>query len=326
MPNHPLRSTRQRGAAVARPFVRLLVVAFALRGMACASGKLGSEESGTDAAAPTPPATGGSTTANSGGGGIPAGEGGTSGGGGGVSTGQGGTSVQDPPPDAVNTRPTTGSCNPLDNTGCPAGKKCTILQQSGATFALGCVDVETKGEGDPCVQGSNGQVQISDDCGNGLACFTIAGDAHALCHRLCVPGATPNGCSASQACNLPIPGVSGVEVCRAATVTPNPDAGADAGTPTACKPLGQTGCAAGESCYFSSSGAVCWKTGSKNPGEACVSPTDCVKGSNCVSTGSSAKCATFCSTAAGGTPSCSDGSTCVAFTSAKAEPNLGYCK
>jgi hypothetical protein len=99
---------------------------------------------------------------------------------------------------------------------------------------------------------------------------------------------------------------------------------------TSCLPLGQTGCPTGQGCYLTADGAVCAPAGPKNPGDACSAANDCARGSTCIVTGATSTCASFCSTAAGGTPACAatgtGGTTCVAAPGTPPEPNTGVCR
>jgi hypothetical protein len=205
----------------------------------------------------------------------------------------------------------TGNCDPFSNSGCNSGMKCTALQQSDGTLALGCDAMGSKAEGDDCVQTTTGGSQTGDDCGNGLACFGVP----TTCHRMCAASGTANGCPGSEICASTAPGLTTVAFCLAVTT---------------CQPLEQTGCPSGQACYFSQTGALCAQEGSKSPGDTCTVLNDCAKGSTCLLSGvSTGACSSFCSTASDGTPSCSGsstgGSTCASLGSS-AEPDLGSCR
>jgi hypothetical protein len=184
-------------------------------------------------------------------------------------------------------------------------------------LALGCDAKGSKAEGNPCTQTMTGGSQTGDDCDSGLACFTTQSGAPATCHRLCPTSGAANACPTNELCSLVVGGLNGLAFCR---------------TVVACQPLEQTGCAAGEGCYFSTSdsytGSLCAKAGTMKPGEACSAANDCAPGSTCVLAGT-AICASFCSTTIGGTPSCSGastgGSTCATLGGPSDEANLGRC-
>jgi hypothetical protein len=220
-------------------------------------------------------------------------------GGKGGSGGAGGTSTS-----------TAGICDPFTNAGCDSGKKCTALQ-TGSTLTLGCGTKGGGAENASCTQTAPAGTQTGDDCGDGLACF----GAPATCHRMCLATGTANGCPGTEICSLEAPGLSTVKFCRA-TVS--------------CLPLEQTGCASGEACYFSATGALCAQAGATNPGGNCASANDCARGSTCLMVGSTGTCSSFCSTASGGTPVCSGagtgGSTCAALGGPSDEANLGSCR
>jgi hypothetical protein len=204
-----------------------------------------------------------------------------------------------------------GNCDPLANSGCGSGEKCTALQQSDKTLALGCDATGSKAEGEPCAQVMNGGAQSGDDCAASLACFNIGDGAGATCHRFCAYGAADTGCPDGELCSAKVQGL--------------PDSLAFCRKVTTCAPLDQTGCASGQACYFSSTGAVCAKEGNGKPGDACSNANDCQRGGTCVS----GRCASFCTTESGAAPSCTGadtgGDTCTSFGVASLGANLGYC-
>jgi len=207
--------------------------------------------------------------------------------------------------------PPTGNCEPFTNLGCGTGKKCTALQQSDGTLALGCAAVGGKGEGDSCTQvmvrSGAASVEVDDDCADGLACFSMQAGASASCHRMCKSDGS-QACPNAEICSLVAPGLASVEFCR----------------PTgSCSPVEQTGCAVAQACYWSSSGALCATVGSGKVGDPCVNANDCVAGATCVAL-SPSRCVAFCSTV--GTPGCPTGSTCAAISGVAANANVGYCK
>jgi hypothetical protein len=204
-----------------------------------------------------------------------------------------------------------GNCDPIANSGCPSVMKCTTLQ-NGQTFSVGCGSKGTKAAGDICTQVGTTAGQTGDDCGDGLACFSVQGDASATCHQICSPSGAGTACPTKFVCGLDV-GLVTLAFCRAS-----------------CQPLEQSGCASNEACYLASTGAVCSTAGKGSPGAPCSSANDCVPGSTCILvSGSSGTCYSFCSTT-GGTTTCSatdtGGTTCTALTPPLPEPNAGVCR
>ena len=207
--------------------------------------------------------------------------------------------------------PPIGNCEPFTNLGCGTGKKCTALQQADGTLALGCDAVGGKGEGEACsqvmVSAGAVAVQVDDDCADGLACFSMQAGAPPSCHRMC-KGDGAQACPSAEICSLVAPGLPQVEFCRPSG---------------SCSPVQQTGCAAGQACYWSASGALCATVGSGKVGDACVNANDCLAGATCVAL-SPSRCVAFCSMEAAS--SCPSGSTCAAISRSAATANVGYCK
>jgi hypothetical protein len=269
----------------------LLLTAFGLALAGCASATVGGEGQKADAA------TGGTSGSGGSGGGAGGGAGGKGGAG-----GTGGSSTS-----------STGACDPFANSGCPSDKKCTALQQSATLLVLGCGDMKgSKSAGDTCTQATTDGKQTGDDCDRGLACF----GAPATCHRMCSPTGTAHGCPNGEICNLSGGDLNGVQFCIAVT---------------ACLPLEQTGCSSGQACYYPESGAICAAEGNVNPGDACSKANECKKGSTCLVVNGAGICSSFCSTADGGSPSCTGADTggeiCNPLSGGDAiEPNLGSCR
>jgi hypothetical protein len=196
-------------------------------------------------------------------------------------------------------------CDPFTNAGCDSDKKCTALQSS-ETLSLGCGGKDTKSEGDDCTQTVTNGTQTGDDCGDGLACFSIHGESK--CRRICPTSGTANACPTSSVCSLSVSGLTGLAFCQ-----------------EPCKVLEQEGCQSGEACYALAIGGVCFKAGTTNTGDSCSNAYDCESGSTCITSGSTGVCSSFCSTATDGTPSCSDGKTCKPLPGTLPEDNAGYC-
>jgi len=205
-------------------------------------------------------------------------------------------------------------CNPFTNAGCSSDQKCAALQ-SGSALGLACASKGDKSVGDNCNPAMTGAAQTGDDCGDQLACFKLTSDLAYTCHRICPTSGTANACPGTDTCSLVVPGLTNLAFCRATT---------------SCLPLEQTGCPSDQSCYYGTTGAVCAPTGSKHPGDACVNANDCVTGSTCLTVGGVGTCLSFCSTASGGTPSCSGsstgGNTCSGLGGGSDEANLGSCR
>jgi hypothetical protein len=200
-----------------------------------------------------------------------------------------------------------GPCDPFTNSGCSGGDKCTALQ-NGKVLNLNCGSKGSKVEGDTCTPSQTG-----DDCGDQLACFSLAADPSLYtCHRICPTSGSASDCPGTETCSLVVPGLSGLAFCE----------------PTiACQPLEQTGCPSDQACYYGTKGAICGRTGSVQPGGTCVNVNECAQGSTCITVGGVGSCSSFCSTADGGAPSCAGASTGGTICSALAgEANLGSCR
>src|SRR5664279_289122 len=208
-------------------------------------------------------------------------------------------------------------CDPFDNTGCSSGQKCSALR-NGSSLSLGCGSKGNKSEGDVCTPVPTANAQTGDDCGDGLGCFNVGGNT--ICRRMC-PATGSNTCPSGKTCSMLVTGIADPKFCSENTSPP---------PPTSCLPLEQSGCATGEACYYAATGSLCYKAGTAQPGAACNTGYDCTAGSTCVNINGSNACHSFCSTAGGGTPSCSGTSTggtfCAAFPAASGEANLGFCR
>jgi hypothetical protein len=86
------------------------------------------------------------------------------------------------------------------------------------------------------------------------------------------------------------------EACIEGTCYKRLGSGVDMGS--ACDPVNQSGCPAGQKCYVSSSGTfVCKAAGNKSLGQLCTSglADDCAAGLHCATDGSPAVCRQYCS-------------------------------
>lgn len=205
-----------------------------------------------------------------------------------------------------------GPCDPFSNSGCSGDQKCAALQ-NGNVLSLSCGSKGSKNEGDSCSPITSGGTQTGDDCGDLLACFRVNPDPNYTCHLICPTSGNANACPGTETCSLVVPGLSGLAFCQ----------------PTvSCQPLEQTGCpSSDQACYYGTKGAICATAGSVQPGGTCVNANDCSRGSTCLTVGSTGTCSSFCSTASGGTPSCSGASTGGTICSVLAgEANLGSCR
>lgn len=82
------------------------------------------------------------------------------------------------------------ACDPVAQTGCAAGKKCTWIRTSSSgtpAGALGCAPAGTAAAGAACSYGADGEQTGFDDCRGGLACLapTNASAAQGTCEALC---------------------------------------------------------------------------------------------------------------------------------------------
>lgn len=75
-----------------------------------------------------------------------------------------------------------GPCDPLMQTGCATGEKCTWLVDTSTSGHVGCAPDGTAMVGDPCVFGAPGQGGV-DDCVAGLVCSQAQGKG--TCTQLC---------------------------------------------------------------------------------------------------------------------------------------------
>jgi hypothetical protein len=80
------------------------------------------------------------------------------------------------------------SCNPVAQTGCSAGKKCTWIRinSSTSTGALGCTPAGTVNVGGACQYGADGEASGYDDCRGGEVCLAPGSSAaQGTCQRIC---------------------------------------------------------------------------------------------------------------------------------------------
>lgn len=102
-------------------------------------------------------------------------------------------------------------CN-TDPWSCPAGQTCTIAAQ-GTKFT--CLNGGAGKAGDTCKN-----IIDQPQCGDGLTCFQIQGDADGVCSPFCDPSSAAHACPNSAACVMVQFGSAGiVKICQ-------PDGGA----------------------------------------------------------------------------------------------------
>jgi hypothetical protein len=202
-----------------------------------------------------------------------------------------------------------GVCDPFSNAGCASGQKCSTLR-NGSTLTPGCGSKGSNGEGDQCTPVPATGQQTGDDCGDGLACFSLgAGQLNSFCHRICALSG-PDTCPGTEICTLKVSNLAGIGLAFCQATIP-------------CQALDQTGCSADQACYYEPKGAICAPLGTAPAGSSCTNANDCAKGSTCLTINGIGTCFAFCSAANGGSPSCSGGTTCALLTG---ETVLGTCR
>lgn len=98
-------------------------------------------------------------------------------------------------PDANTGGPDAASaaCNPVSQTGCATGEKCTWIEISDTLGKIGCVADGTVALGGACAYGAQGETTGFDDCVAGNICIGGA------CEEICT--ATPDSCPTTSACS-----------------------------------------------------------------------------------------------------------------------------
>jgi hypothetical protein len=183
----------------------------------------------------------------------------------------------------------TGACDPVKNTGCKAGEKCTFVDPSGT---MGCGPAGAKGDYETCAG--------DGECKGGFFCTSVDG-ATFQCQAFCAASADCPQTPTKQLCNLSFKqGASPVLCSRIVT----------------CDPVKQDCAKATDACYVTIQGPLCAGAGTTNTGDACAFANSCKKGDSCVS----GKCQTVCDAAANPT-TCPSGKKCTA-----AGPGLGVCQ
>ncbi len=85
-------------------------------------------------------------------------------------------------------------CDPVAQSGCSPGWKCSWIQSGASTGSAGCVPAGAKAAGQACTWGAAGATTGFDDCAAGLLC------AQGACTALCST-ATDAGCSSRETCS-----------------------------------------------------------------------------------------------------------------------------
>src|SRR5688572_20739547 len=81
----------------------------------------------------------------------------------------------------------TATCNPLLNTGCPSGQKCTWLLDAlmpNYVGHIGCAPDGAVALGGTCMYGAPGETGY-DDCAGGTVCSNFRGTAPGVCKSIC---------------------------------------------------------------------------------------------------------------------------------------------
>ncbi len=186
-------------------------------------------------------------------------------------------------------------CDPVDQTGCPTGAKCTTgLEPPLGTPSAGATICATTGsttEGNACARGASGL----DDCAAGLFCLS------GTCARICQLAAPPAGCACTR---------------FAGTFEDQPTVGV-------CQPscsLVAQNCAAGAACYLLSGNTLCANVAEANTQNApCRFANSCAQGYSCLlpHPAGGGMCGFICDASGGGGPSCAagpgDGFSCRSF-------------
>lgn len=173
------------------------------------------------------------------------------------------------PPDAaadVDAPPVGGDCNPVENTGCEAGEKCTqIIDQEEPDFLarVACVADGTVPKDGMCEFGDVAAGEGYDNCVGGLFC------RNGLCTEIC--SVNPDSCPADHACSR-------------YTETFDNDDNIGLCDPT-CNPLDLGSCMSEDlACYlniFTDSASCAGVAGEVQQNQACMFLNSCSPGLSC---------------------------------------------
>jgi hypothetical protein len=212
-----------------------------------------------------------------------------------------------PPRDLAGGPPDGMQCDPLTQTPCPSGQKCTIVTSSMC------------GTAGPITPGSTCTTDPSDDCTRGSQCV-FPGDLNpdnGVCEQFC---SRDQDCT-EQGVILP----SNVPHCL------NSLAGTTAKLCTVpCNPvatLGATNCPRGAACVYGNTGTIpeytfCDRAGTGSDGQPCDGNFRCASGFNCVAINTSTRCRAMCR--ANTDTDCTGGFVCKPGASS-VSPLFGYC-
>ncbi len=218
-----------------------------------------------------------------------------------------GTSCFDPETRVCNLI-TSAECSPDESCIDPAFSRCPKSDETDPDSSKACVQPSSE----RCV--AMGQAKAGEAC-----------DKHSDCgpHLFCI-GTTVGVCR--QRCDHLLGGCKTSELC--VDLMPHFNTPDDAGycVPPICDPVGNIGCAPGQTC-LAGAPPVCGKAGKKKVGDACEATTDCVEKSFCLST--TKKCTAACdaSKSNGVEAGCKADETCKAVLSG-GDPlpaNVGQC-
>lgn len=87
----------------------------------------------------------------------------------------------------------SAACNPVANTGCAAGEKCTWIDITDTLGTIGCAPDGTAGLGEACTTGAPGETTGYDTCQGGLYCL------QGVCQEICTTA--PDSCPTTSACS-----------------------------------------------------------------------------------------------------------------------------
>lgn len=183
-------------------------------------------------------------------------------------------------------------CEPVAQTGCSAGQKCsqvTLSAEPEPPLETRCVQAGTQAKFETCSHGDPGDSGF-DDCEAGLICFGGA------CQEIC--SADPDSCPADATCQEG-PGIF-------------PDRPGTGLCLVQCDPLVQN-CPEDSGCFVTLAGGdrICAEPNlGQEQGSACMFANDCETGHGCLlirsELDSALTCAFFCNPA-GGSPTCAEG-------------------
>lgn len=227
-----------------------------------------------------------------------------------------GDMAADVPVDAPVDAPNPDDCDPVANTGCPDGERCTFVVTNADSFEgiTTCAPIGSTADGERCTAtpGDEG----SDDCSAGSTCDG------SLCVQICGLE-DEDACTGCAEISALFPDRENVGVC-----------------PASCDPLAAVNCSPGLGCYYTGSelGFVCVPDASVEDagiGSPCEFFNDCPSGLHCsISSGpTTSECRYPCNTVFARLPTCDDvdgpgeGFTCRAFFGeGEGEPaNFGLC-